>query len=42
MLLSTGQINDNNLLSNNETDSAFLMLISKLNQSFRQKEKKST
>ena len=35
MFLSTGKIKDNSLLLNNETDSTFLMLRSKLKQSFR-------
>ena len=35
MFHSTGKIKDNSLLLNNETDSTFLMLRSKLNQSFR-------
>ena len=41
MLLQTGRIKENILLLNNETESAFLMLKLKLNQSFREKEKKS-
>ena len=40
MLLWTGRIKGNNLLLNNEADSAFLMLRSKLKQSFRAEGKK--
>ena len=40
MLLCTGWIKDNNLLLNNEIDSEFLMLRSKLNESFRVNGKK--
>ena len=40
MLLRTGQIKVNNLLLNKETDSALLMLRSKLNKPFSVEEKK--
>ena len=40
MLLWIGRLKDNNLLLNNETDSAFLMLRSKLNKSLRVEGKK--
>ena len=42
MLVRTGRIKDNNLLLNIENDSEFLILRSKLNQSFRVEVKKST
>ena len=42
MLFRTGRMKDNNLLLKSDIDSEFLILISKENQSFKEKGEKST